>query len=158
MNSPIGPAPGYVTGGANASFSVGSLSPPSGQPAQKSYLDFNDGYPLRSWEITEPAIYYQAVYLRLLAHRVDTASSIITHTTSLAPTEWAVQVYPNPSSDEVHLTSSATLKQLTLYSSDGRQLWTMTAQPSFSIAELPVGTYVLIMENLEGKEHSELLL
>jgi len=62
-----GPAPGFVTGGANPNFSVGALSPPSGQPLQKSYLDFNDGWPNNSWEISEPAIYYQAAYLRLIA-------------------------------------------------------------------------------------------
>lgn len=67
LNSPNGPAPGYVVGGPNSQFSVGSLTPPSGQPLMKSYLDFNDGYPLNSWEISEPAIYYQAAYLRLLS-------------------------------------------------------------------------------------------
>jgi hypothetical protein len=67
QTSLYGPAPGFVTGGANANFTVGSLSPPSGQPLQKSYLDFNDGWPNNSWEISEPAIYYQAAYLRLIA-------------------------------------------------------------------------------------------
>jgi len=42
-----------------------------GQPLQKSYLDFNDGFPNNSWEITEPAIYYQAAYLRFLANFVQ---------------------------------------------------------------------------------------
>jgi hypothetical protein len=79
QTSLYGPAPGFVTGGANANFTVGSLSPPSGQPLQKSYLDFNDGWPNNSWEISEPAIYYQAAYLRLIASivgegNVDTIS------------------------------------------------------------------------------------
>ncbi|MCC6410494.1 MAG: glycoside hydrolase family 9 protein [Saprospiraceae bacterium] len=67
INSPKGPAPGYVTGGANKDFSVGSISPPAGQPAQKAYKDWNAGYPDNSWEITEPAIYSQASYIRLLS-------------------------------------------------------------------------------------------
>ena len=68
LTSPNGPAPGYVVGGPNADYTINSQSPPYGQPRQKSYLDFNTGWPTNSWEITEPAIYYQAAYIRLLAH------------------------------------------------------------------------------------------
>lgn len=63
----FGPAPGFVSGGANQSFTIGSIAPPAGEPAMKSYLDWNTGFPENSWEITEPAIYYQAAYLRNLA-------------------------------------------------------------------------------------------
>lgn len=63
----VGPAPGFVVGGANKDYSISNNSPPYGQPSQKSYLDFNDGYPNDSWEISEPAIYYQASYIRMLA-------------------------------------------------------------------------------------------
>lgn len=62
----VGPAPGYVVGGPNASYS-GAATPPGGQPPQKAYLDENaasEAEPL--WEISEPAIYYQAAYIRLL--------------------------------------------------------------------------------------------
>ena len=71
INSPIGPAPGFVPGGPNKDFSVSGVVPPYNQPAQKSYLDFNTNYPQNSWEISEPAIYYQAAYLRVLANRVE---------------------------------------------------------------------------------------
>jgi len=37
------------------------------QPEQKMYLDFNNGPPEDSWTITEPAIYYQAAYIKLLS-------------------------------------------------------------------------------------------
>ncbi len=81
--SKYGPPPGYVPGGPNPGYSwdgccpsgcsgvsCGSaiLSPPAGQPAQKAYLDFNDSWPLDSWEVTEPDLAYQANYVRLLAH------------------------------------------------------------------------------------------
>ncbi len=66
-----GPAPGFLTGGPNSSFSISSLSPPFGQPDQKSYLDWNTGFPESSWEITEPGIYYQAMYIRLLSNYVN---------------------------------------------------------------------------------------
>ncbi len=65
ISSPSGPAPGYVTGGPNGFTSV-TISPPSNQPFHKSYLDYNTVVN-QSWEITEPAIYYQSAYVRLLA-------------------------------------------------------------------------------------------
>ena len=66
-DSEIGPAPGYVPGGPNASYS-GSRTPPQGQPPSKSYAEFNDSADNAiPWEITEPAIYYQSAYVRLLA-------------------------------------------------------------------------------------------
>jgi hypothetical protein len=37
------------------------------QPKQKAYLDFNAGWPLGSWQISEPAIGYQYKYIKLLA-------------------------------------------------------------------------------------------
>jgi MYXO-CTERM domain-containing protein len=61
-----GPAPGYLVGGPNKSYS-GPTSPPKGQPAQKCYKDWNTGWPENSWEVSEPAIYYQAAYLKLLS-------------------------------------------------------------------------------------------
>jgi endoglucanase len=80
--SKYGPPPGYLTGGPNPSYAWDSccpsncsgnscgaspLSPPTGQPAQKSYRDFNDNWPLDSWEVTEPDDGYQAQYVRLLS-------------------------------------------------------------------------------------------
>lgn len=156
LNSTLGPPPGYVTGGPNASFSVGSLSPPTGQPAQKSYLDFNDGYPLNSWEISEPAIYYQAVYLRLLAHRVDT-TTVVTGLPSVIKEDWNLQLYPNPSRDWVQINSSAAIQQISLYSLDGRQLWTGQQQVGISMANLPVGIYVLVVEAENGQVKQQLL-
>ena len=68
QTSLYGPAPGFVPGGPNQNYTADtSLEPPYNQPSQKSYLDWNAGFPQASWEITEPAIYYQAMYLRLLS-------------------------------------------------------------------------------------------
>ena len=66
LTSERGPAPGYMTGGPNAAYS-GQATPPAGEPAQKAYRDWNSGSG-QPWEITEPAIYYQAAYIRLLAN------------------------------------------------------------------------------------------
>jgi endoglucanase len=74
LTSKCGPPPGYIPGGPNASAGTngvpGKLMPPVGQPPQKSYLDWNKGWPESSWAITEPGIYYQAAYIRLLSYFV----------------------------------------------------------------------------------------
>jgi endoglucanase len=81
--STYGPPPGYLPGGPNPSYSWDSccpgncsgnscgpavLSPPASQPSQKAYLDFNDDWPLDSWQVTEPDDGYQANYVRLLSY------------------------------------------------------------------------------------------
>ena len=90
-----GPPPGYLVGGPNPQYSVdrccaavlgaagygcygaasfalcrNDYTPPSGQPAAKSYRQFNEGWPANSWEVTEPSTAYQAQYIRVLARYV----------------------------------------------------------------------------------------
>ncbi len=73
--SPNGPPHGYVTGGANVSYAPDAaysgpvISPPQNQPPQKCYKDWNTNYPENSWQISEPAIYYQAAYIKLLSKK-----------------------------------------------------------------------------------------
>ncbi len=86
--STYGPAPGYVTGGPNPTYSLDGccpsncspynqlcnsalVTPPLSQPIQKSYRDWNTSWPQNSWTITEPGIYTQAAYLRLLSGFVN---------------------------------------------------------------------------------------
>jgi len=85
-DSSYGPAPGFLVGGPNPSYdwdnccpaSCGSPdnnarcgtappSPPAGQPSQKSYRDFNTGWPVNSWAVTENHNDYQVAYIRLLS-------------------------------------------------------------------------------------------
>jgi hypothetical protein len=72
-SSTYGPAPGYLEGGPNQYFSLDWIAPPYGQPRQKAYKDWNTAWNAQrqanenSWEITEPAIYYQAAYTLLLS-------------------------------------------------------------------------------------------
>ncbi len=87
--STYGPAPGFLTGGPSVQYDwdaccpsgcrsaennvrCGSArpSPPYGQPAQKSYLDFNTSWPLNSWSVTENSNAYQVAYIRLLSQFV----------------------------------------------------------------------------------------
>ena len=79
-----GPAPGFLVGGpAGEQYSwqtgcptlspeCGSAppSPPYGQPPQKSYKDFNTGWPLNSWPVAEPSDGYQTAYIMLLSRFV----------------------------------------------------------------------------------------
>lgn len=77
------PAPGFLTGGPNASYDWDGQcpghsacpsevpSPPFGQPAMKSYLDFNTNWPVNSWSVTENSNGYQVEYIRLLSKFVD---------------------------------------------------------------------------------------
>lgn len=85
--SKYGPPPGYIVGGANPQYRLDdccsngtqcynsfnymkcskNVSPPFGQPTQKSFKDFNDSWPLNSWAVTENAIYYNSAYIKLLS-------------------------------------------------------------------------------------------
>jgi hypothetical protein len=82
--SRLGPAPGYVPGGPNHQYCAGqdpsqnkcASSRLRQQPTQKAYLDFNTAWDPqnehdRSWEITEPGIYYQSAYVKLVSKFVE---------------------------------------------------------------------------------------
>ena len=69
-----GPAPGYLAGGPNTTY-TGSVAGLASQPPQKAYKDWTTGWPENSWEVTEPAIYYQAAYVQLLARLMGTADT-----------------------------------------------------------------------------------
>lgn len=88
--SSFGPAPGFLVGGPNPSYSwdaccpdscggssnnalcgAAPLSPPADQPPAKSYKDFNDSWPLNSWAVTENHNDYQVAYLLLLSKFVQ---------------------------------------------------------------------------------------
>jgi hypothetical protein len=86
-DSTYGPPPGFLAGGPNPSYDwdgccpndcgagnecgAAAPSPPEGQPPQKAYRDFNDGWPLNSWSVTENSNGYQSAYIRLLSKFVD---------------------------------------------------------------------------------------
>ncbi len=71
--SACGPAPGYVTGGANANVASdgvpASARPPHSQPPQKAFLESNDTR-IAAWTFNEPGIYYQSAYVKLLSEFV----------------------------------------------------------------------------------------
>lgn len=84
--STYGPVPGIVVGGPNPAYDWDGCCPQNcdseynnslcfahdisrlrNQPAQKSYLDMNLGWPLNLWSVSENSNGYQVHYLRLLS-------------------------------------------------------------------------------------------
>jgi hypothetical protein len=85
-----GPAPGFLVGGPNPSYTLDRccpsscsglsdiskcdpalVTPPLGQPAMKSYRDFNGNWPQDSWSVSENSCGYQIAYIRLLSKFVQ---------------------------------------------------------------------------------------
>jgi hypothetical protein len=118
--STYGPPPGFVPGGPNPSYSLdgccpsgcGSTSnnalcltdvtPPLNQPIQKSYKDFNDSWPVDSWTVTEPAIYTNASYVRMLSKFCGTAACL---STGIPSSNYILntEIFPNPFSKEFEI-------------------------------------------------------
>jgi len=147
-----GPAPGFVTGGPNQNY-TGTLTPPAGQPILKSYAQFNTGFPQSSWEITEPAIYYQSSYIRLLA--AFTNDDIINTTSNIEVSNNCVRILPNPSNNYFKVTGLLDNYTIRILDSNGNLYDTITGVGSeaiVSIASLPAGTFFIQVEN---DNHSE---
>lgn len=93
-----GPAPGFLSGGPNHTYS-GTSNPPANQPYYKSYADFNSGGSAVSWEITEPAIYYQAAYIKLLSAIMGVDQAPATSTVNISANDFDIEIFPNPTND-----------------------------------------------------------
>lgn len=120
LTSLYGPPPGFVPGGCNSSFSVPAISPPSSQPELKSYLDFNTNWPDNSWEISEPAIYYQAAYIRLLTNvMVAIPRSGSTH---LYAGRDYIDVYPNPTDQYLVIKGALKDYHITILDTNGLEV------------------------------------
>ena len=102
-----GPAPGLIAGGPNPNYHPDPscnclISPPENQPAQKSFKAWNTSWPENSWELTEPGIYTQAAYLRLLGNalllRNNPPACESTGVDTQTPWEEAssLEILPNP--------------------------------------------------------------
>jgi endoglucanase len=120
--STYGPAPGFVPGGANPTYSLdaccpnncgstefnimcdyGSTTPPLGQPIQKSFRSWNTGWPQNSWTVTEIGIYTQAAYVKLLSQFAQFGCGGVNVDDVSSNEKSRVEVYPNPAFDEVNV-------------------------------------------------------
>jgi len=160
LSSPIGPAPGFVPGGPNATFTVTTLTPPSNQPDQKSYLDFNDNYPNNSWEITEPAIYYQAAYIRMLANRVDVNEQILSIEDNTISDNTSFTVFPNPASSSFEIVNIDTNTFVKIYAVTGQLLKSINYKngQQIDVSDLSTGIYFVTADTQISKGVIKLLV
>ncbi len=151
FNSPNGPAPGFVVGGPNNSYSGSSPFLGNSEPMQKAYADFND-VASASWEITEPAIYYQAAYVRLIARFVDsrtTASAL----EAVSEAENLLSVFPNPASDLITVRADRVLHEVSIVNAMGQILVTKYVDGNnvdFDTAALLSGAYFVQAKGPNG--------
>ncbi len=136
--SQYGPAPGYLTGGPNPSYS-GSVAGIKDQPPQKAYKDWNN-HAEASYELSEPAIYYQAAYVQLLARLMVEQKADLT-----PPTAPGVPVASNLGTTGVTLSWAAASDNVgvaayDLYNANGTLLKGGIAGTSVSLAGLTCGT------------------
>lgn len=154
--STYGPAPGFLVGGPNPSYKWNSccpnncpgsnhlcvqLNPPYNQPKQKSFRDFNDSWPLDSWQITENSGGYQANYIHLLSYFVKKAP-VITSTQNKIPNT-SIKIYPNPNSGIFTIESNEIIDNIEIFDIQGKLIDTFTVNSNVSTFNLNVkqGTY-----------------
>lgn len=177
--STYGPAPGYIPGGPNPSYqldaccpgSCGSgpnnalcltnVTPPMGQPIQKSYKDFNNDWPVNSWEITEAGIYTNAAYVRMLSKFCSTGCITSTGLSNLnAATINSVRLYPNPTENKlfVKFDNATANVNCTIYNVSGQQVYANAFNNisnntiDISVEHLTAGIYFVELNNSNGKQ------
>lgn len=179
--SAYGPAPGFVPGGPNPSYdwdgccpngcgSTGNnarcyeiaITPPKGQPAQKSYLDFNNGWPLNSWSVTENSCGYQIAYIRLLSKFIDEAS-VITSTASNQALKQELLLYPNPTSGTVQLSVPENFEasNFTIYTALGTSELSgklSGKETAINIQQLEKGVYIVKVDGQGGSLSQQLII
>lgn len=65
-----------------------------------------------------------------------------------------LQLYPNPTQQELHVQSSTAMEQISIYSMDGKQMWWSSDQSSdleLNVSQWPLGTYLFQCE-INGKK------
>jgi len=130
---------------------VATLTPPFGQPEQKSYLDFNTNWPDNSWEVSEPGIYYQAAYIRLLANFVDSSAIATSVNGAVAPS--SINQYPNPAADQLNVVGLEQGQHLAVTDMLGRTIMrkaVLRAKEVLNLADFAGGAYLLTVLNADG--------
>jgi hypothetical protein len=162
LTSPKGPPPGFLTGGVNKSFqpapeySGPTLAPPLSQPVQKAYRDWNTSWPQNSWEITEPAIYYQAAYIRLLSKFASGTimpvnDPVIAGINSHFHDQ--VKIFPNPGEEYISISfPGSDQKEIIIANIYGQNVLQqyLNSGDKINIQGLPSGVYFLQMNHQKG--------
>ena len=175
--STYGPPPGYLVGGANPSYNVAAccpnncgglqnnalctsidLSKVKNQPKQKSYMDFNNSWPVNSWEVTENSCGYQVAYVRLLSKFVQNngSNAASTNTCSTAIYEnkiYNIAIFPNPSENNFTLKKTGKFKAL-VFSGEGKLLEEIEGNNTIDFgSKLSAGCYY-VKVNYEQSVHT----
>jgi hypothetical protein len=169
--STYGPAPGFLVGGPNSSYSKDGccdggcggtvnnavctsfdVSKVIGQPRQKSYADFNTNWPLNSWEVTENSCGYQMAYIRLISKFVDRSAIINSIEDSVVSVKKLV-VYPNPSHGAIHIDIPVGFEPIKVVITDmaGVVVYSSKYEEDFIMLDKIIeGIYVLDIQGVKG--------
>jgi hypothetical protein len=172
--STYGPAPGFVPGGPNPSYnwdgccpngcgSPGnnalcysiSISPPTNQPIQKSYKDFNNDWPIDSWQVTENAIYSQSAYVRLLSNFMGSGCPQKISSPSETLSTFSFVCFPNPARSIINVVFKEPLEHdlaLELVNELKQEVYHETiqsgnTQTAIDVTNLPAGLYMILITN-----------
>ena len=172
------PAPGYVTGGANSRYAwaacckeydannsakgCGSasnnalcyaVSLPVGEPHAKMYANINEGWPIDSWELTEPSLGYQTAYIRLISRFVKQKGVDIGEKFGNDSTDAVKPVTaPEPNlnvalaGERLEAVSSGDIREIRLFDVNNRETlrWSGSARRvSLDISALKPGVYAV---------------
>lgn len=173
--STYGPAPGYLVGGPNPSYNwdsccpsgcggtnnslctAESITPPKGQPALKSFKDFNTSWPLNSWTVTENSNGYQIGYIRLLSHFVKAdGPDVVTGIDAETLTD--IQLYPNPSTGIVSITGRGNWTRIRVTNALGVTVNQFDGNiTTLNLGQLPPGVYTVIFDHHGGYSARKLI-
>ena len=166
-SSVYGPAPGYVPGGPNPYYSLDGccpsgcspynslcntslVTPPLGQPIQKSYKDWNTSWPQNSWTITEPAIYTQASYVRLLSNFVSAVCNL--------QAKAVIQGFYISSLNKMNMRDTArvyirnTFSPYSVVDSSKAVMDSLTFSGNFGFSNVSAGTYYIVLKHRNSIE------
>lgn len=163
--STYGPPPGFLVGGPNPSYKVHSCCPNNcgdatnnalcssvnlsriiNQPSQKSYMDFNNGWPIDSWEVTENSCGYQVAYIRLLSkftvNNSNSSPNEASCTTSVPEEKsFDFSLYPNPSETSFTIQAKGTFS-VKVISLEGKLIDSFEGKSTLSFgSNLAAGCY-----------------
>lgn len=68
------------------------------------------------------------------------------------------KIYPNPVSDDVNITSSAKVSEITIFDLGGKKIKSLLTEKSeinISLQSLPTGTYIVQVKNTDGSKTSQ---
>ncbi|MGH1338121.1 MAG: sulfatase-like hydrolase/transferase [Aureispira sp.] len=93
-----------------------------------------------------------------LANGTDPYTPTVVSVDNIQQNATNVQVFPNPTNSNIHVTSEQPFDQVLLYNYTGQTLLKKSKKSGFSIAHLPAGVYFLTIKNKGAIIHSQELV